>query len=741
MAIAATVVIEMRAGSADTNAGGFVPGSSGTDWSQQANPQYSVTDAVTNTTSTVTSATAAFGTDVVGNLASLNEGGTTRWFQIITRTNATTIVLDRATNGTGTGQTLKIGGAIGMTSGGFRFKSFLAGGAKIWLNGSFSVTGSAPLWNQAGTVLNPIIFEGYAVTRGDGGRATITRTANSIDCLDISVDFIIVKNLKLDQGVNFNTCLGISGSKCWVENCWFIASDTDGNGSIRVDLTGNNNTLHRCLIDCNSKGGQGVSVSGTGNVIQHCTQTGSHEETGIVVSAGPTTIQYSIIRNNALDGILHSGANGLVLRHNDVWKNARDGVRLTSSGNGLGNVSMQGNIFGRNTSYDVRYTPADISANTGTADWAKVEVKDNAFWSTGTGKSLNLPAFGNDLTLTANPFTDDTTTFNFSLNSVAGGGALVDANRRTVLFGDGINTGYYQLGALGAGAAVTTAAVSTAAGLPDPPDYDDIQIPTDISRGAVGGAMKPTRFLQMPSGREQRIKLWSSSRKRWSIQYEARTPDMADDLIAFWEGRDGGSRGFRMRDWAEYTVTDGPLFPNGSPYVQLVKTYVSGTQTRTHNIFAPESPTVVVKKNGSTFGGWTANYSTGVITLPVVNSKSITSISQAVSAVVGVGASHGFSSGMIAYFSGVTGMTEINGLVGEITATGASTITVDLDTSQFSAWTSGGTAATYLTTSDVLTWSGSHDYPVRFDALSQQIQQDDVFVRSWLSIEILELVG
>ena len=75
-----------------------------------------VTDGVTNGTATITSATASFGTDVVGNLVYV-QGGTgsvaANWYEIISRTNATTIVVDRTTGLTaGTGVTLNIGGTL-----------------------------------------------------------------------------------------------------------------------------------------------------------------------------------------------------------------------------------------------------------------------------------------------------------------------------------------------------------------------------------------------------------------------------------------------------------------------------------------------------------------------------------------------------------------------------------------------------------------------------------------------------
>ncbi len=172
MALAVATVLEVRSGGDDTNGGGFVTGASGTDWSQQNAAQYSVADGVTAGTTTITSATANFGTDVVGNLIYV-AGGTgsvvAGWYQIISRTNSTTIVVDRSTGLTaGTGVTLKIGGALAspgqagaiaaLTSGIITYVKYNAS-AFIITTASTNVSGGCVL----GTNTN--YYVGYDTTR------------------------------------------------------------------------------------------------------------------------------------------------------------------------------------------------------------------------------------------------------------------------------------------------------------------------------------------------------------------------------------------------------------------------------------------------------------------------------------------------------------------------------------------------------------------------------------------------
>lgn len=186
MALNAAITFEIRQGGSDTNSGGFKTGATGTDWTQQNAAQYSVTDGVTAGTTTITSATAAFGTDVVGNLIYV-QGGTgsvaANWYEITSRTNATTIVVDRSTGLTaGTGVTLKIGGAFGTpgvlasVSGGIGGQ--LVSGQKAYVK--YSATPYAITTATAGPAgpcslpSTALIVEGYDATRGDrtGNRPT-----------------------------------------------------------------------------------------------------------------------------------------------------------------------------------------------------------------------------------------------------------------------------------------------------------------------------------------------------------------------------------------------------------------------------------------------------------------------------------------------------------------------------------------------------------------------------------------
>lgn len=78
--------------------------------------------------------------------------------------------------------------------------------------------------------------------------------------------------------------------------------------------------------------------------------------------------------------------------------------------------------------------------------------------------------------------------------------------------------------------------------------------------------------------------------------------------------------------------------------------------------------------------------------VPGSNFLAITAITQAAAAVITVGATAGLgiNAGDYVYINNVVGMTQINNLTGVISAVGANTITVNINSAGFGAYTSGG---------------------------------------------------
>lgn len=72
--------------------------------------------------------------------------------------------------------------------------------------------------------------------------------------------------------------------------------------------------------------------------------------------------------------------------------------------------------------------------------------------------------------------------------------------------------------------------------------------------------------------------------------------------------------------------------------------------------------------------------------------KAITGITQATNAVVTCVA-HGYTTGQRVLFAGIVGMTQLNAYTATVTNLTANTFSIDVDTTKFTAWSSGGTSA------------------------------------------------
>ncbi len=275
------------------------------------------------------------------------------------------------------------------------------------------------------------------------------------------------------------------------------------------------------------------------------------------------------------------------------------------------------------------------------------------------------------------------------------------------------------------------------------PTIDEVQLPPEISRGAVGGPAFSTIVTIGATGAEQRIGQWSVARHKWTIGFEGRDPAEATTLLKFFFARKGKLRGFRFKDWNDFQATQEPLTVTGSKTYQAIKTYTSVVSYVRELYKIVASPAVTMRRNGGAFTSFTIDNNTGIITLtPPDVTRNIAAITQANPAVITTSVAHGYSVGDKLWVENVNGMTQINNrVITAVSPTSGSTITTDVDSSGFSPYVSGGVVDKYVQPSETLDWTGQFDVPVRFDIDEMNLTQEDVLIRSWLEIPIIELRG
>ena len=445
MAISSAINWEVRTTGSNTNGGGFKAGASGTDWTQQDSAQYSVTDGVTAGTTTITSATANFGTDVVGNLIYVSGGTgsiTDGWYEITGRTNSTTITVDRSTGlTTGTGVTLKIGGGLASLQ---QAVTNWAASNTIWVkNGSYNVgTGitSSALNMLPNSKPNYII--GYNSTRGDNprttSRPTLTATA-AINILTLADNNVLVSNLIFDCNSTGNCCLVTSSTSergTRISYCSFRNFKTNGfQGISGTQGTG-------VLLGCDATGGNSGATGGFyGAATCYSCIASGNACSGFVNNASIGCYYNCISASNTgsssrgYDYSSNSLANGVVYGC-VAYGNGGDGVNIIAT---YAAVSVLNCLFVGNGGYGINYNH-DLKI-------AVPLFNYNAFYNNTSGaRNSNLSAGYNDVTLTGDPFTN-AGSGDFSLNNTASAGAACRAVGFPGLFPGGLTTGYADIGA------------------------------------------------------------------------------------------------------------------------------------------------------------------------------------------------------------------------------------------------------------------------------------------------------
>ncbi|MEO0608017.1 MAG: DUF2460 domain-containing protein, partial [Pseudomonadota bacterium] len=155
--------------------------------------------------------------------------------------------------------------------------------------------------------------------------------------------------------------------------------------------------------------------------------------------------------------------------------------------------------------------------------------------------------------------------------------------------------------------------------------FHEVQFPMRLAIGAIGGPERRTEIVTLASGKEVRNAKWSGSRRRWEIG--SAITDLADlqDLLSFFEARQGRLYGFRFRDPLDFSSASPNQLHSATDQVlgegdgtrtqfQLIKDY--GGVTR--RIAKPVAETVELALDANpAASGWQLDPTMGTVTFNV----------------------------------------------------------------------------------------------------------------------------
>jgi len=289
------------------------------------------------------------------------------------------------------------------------------------------------------------------------------------------------------------------------------------------------------------------------------------------------------------------------------------------------------------------------------------------------------------------------------------------------------------------------------------PEFLEERLPIGVRMGASYADEYMVDITQTASGSEYRRLVHQYPRRVFNVSYTQLTSDLWSQVMALYHRAYGMFAGFRVKAMDDYSTNARIGMPTaidqtlavvtaGSLYQLQVAYGAGGTPLGigrpVRTIFKPVAGTVKVAIGAleqTIVTMWAVDTTTGRITFNANKTGTVTAITQAASAVVTVGA-HTFAVGESVHFVSVVGMTQINGLRGTITAFDATTITVAINSSAFSAYTSGGTVNTQPQSGETVLGGCEFDIPCRFNSRID-VNAISLGVRESGDIELVELLN
>lgn len=258
-------------------------------------------------------------------------------------------------------------------------------------------------------------------------------------------------------------------------------------------------------------------------------------------------------------------------------------------------------------------------------------------------------------------------------------------------------------------------------------------------------------IVKTSGGQEYRSLTHPYPVRSFDISYMLDSARLWSELVGTYMRAHGMYAGFRARCFDEYssngpkgspTAFDQPMLLVSAGVYQMIKQYgtnkaagASGYAYR--QIQKPVAGTTLVGIGATAIrsADWSVATTTGRVTFAAAVTATITSISKSAQAVLTVGA-HSFVAGMSVHISGVGGMTQINAQRALITATDATHITVAINSTAYSTYTSGGVVHTRPQAGETVSAGCEFDFPVRF-ATTLPVGQD---YPGWRPVEGVRLV-
>lgn len=255
------------------------------------------------------------------------------------------------------------------------------------------------------------------------------------------------------------------------------------------------------------------------------------------------------------------------------------------------------------------------------------------------------------------------------------------------------------------------------------------RLPEPFNNGSSWSNRHAAEIVQTANGNEYRRLRHPYVEAMMEIDLVKLRDAMLSQIVEFNHKTNGSYRAFRVKHPIDYSTNNYVGVPSAydqrmqkisTGVYQLMRWYGDSLddQCARRRIRKPVVGSVLVGVNGEPYSSslYSLDNTTGIVTFNANKSGTISAITKATSAVITIG-THTILVGESVYITGVLGMTQINDQRAIVIAKTTSTITVDINSTAYSTYTSGGTVNTQPNDQvEAITAGCYFDVPMRFDA-------------------------
>ena len=260
------------------------------------------------------------------------------------------------------------------------------------------------------------------------------------------------------------------------------------------------------------------------------------------------------------------------------------------------------------------------------------------------------------------------------------------------------------------------------------------RFPDEYQLSSSGGPEFNTSVTEygVDSPAEFRNSNWPLARRRFNLSkfITAQREAQYEELLDWFYIARGRFRGFRIKDFADFKssniatdidFTDQQLaVANGSTVAfQLIKIRTIGSFTHNATILKPVSGTVRIGVDGNEWPSteFSVDTTTGIVTLTDRGTPpAINAIVLGNPTTIQLASTSPYVDGDYVFATGIGGTVQLNNQWWRVITSSGSEFTLDVDSTIFTPFTSGGTFRTIPPSGSIITAGFEYDIPVRFDS-------------------------